>query len=57
MRSANPDLETAAAGRTISFCRICGKHTPHEWREGDGVVAKICISCVERDALYALDRD
>ncbi len=57
MRSVIPEREKVSAGRTISFCRTCGKHTRHEWREGDGVVAKICMDCAERDALYALDRD
>lgn len=50
---SDPDL----VSRTISFCEVCGEYTPHEWREGDGVVAKICVRCFERALLDLLERD
>ncbi|MBZ5723797.1 MAG: hypothetical protein LAP87_02265 [Acidobacteriia bacterium] len=43
--------------RTMSFCKVCGMQTPHEWREGGGIVVKICLACTGRDDLYALERD
>jgi hypothetical protein len=45
------------APRTLSYCRACGEHTPHEWVEGDGVVAKVCTRCVERDLTALLRQD
>jgi hypothetical protein len=42
--------------RTLSFCTACGEHTPHEWVEGDGVVAKICINPTPK-ALNSLSKD
>lgn len=43
--------------RTLSFCTACGEHTPHEWVEGHGVVAKICVRCVERELTRLLNQD
>ena len=43
--------------KTLQYCPVCGKQTPHEIREGDGVLATICISCMERDFSYEMDRD
>ena len=57
MRTYGQEPEPMPPPRTMSFCKTCGKHTPHEWREGDRVVAKICVACVERDDLYALEGD
>jgi hypothetical protein len=45
------------APRTLSFCKVCGEHTSHEWVEGDGVVAKICVRCIERELTNLLGRD
>lgn len=44
------------APRTLSLCTVCGEYTPHEWVEGDGVVAKICINPTPK-ALNSLSRD
>jgi hypothetical protein len=49
--------EMPGAPRTLSFCTACAEYTPHEWVEGDGVVAKVCIRCVERDLTHLLNRD
>jgi hypothetical protein len=57
MRTYGQEPEPMPPPRTMSFCKTCGKHTPHEWREGDRVVAKICVDCVERADLYALEGD
>jgi hypothetical protein len=43
--------------RTIRYCRNCQKHTPHEIREGAGVLAAICVPCIERALSYELDRE
>ena len=43
--------------KTIRFCKACQQETPHEVREGGGVVAKLCIPCMERTLYYELDRD
>ena len=48
---------TLAAPRTLSFCAVCGEYTPHELLEGDGVIAKICVRCVERELTDLLNRD
>jgi hypothetical protein len=45
------------APRTLSLCTVCGEYTPHEWVEGDGVVAKICVRCIERELTNLLGRD
>lgn len=57
MRVSVQEPAPVPAGRTISFCKVCGGYTPHEWREGDGIVAKLCVTCFERDLLELLDRD
>ena len=43
--------------KTLRFCKACGKETPHEVRSGCGVIAKVCIPCLERALQYELDRD
>jgi len=43
--------------RTLEYCPVCRKQTPHEIREGDGVLAAICICCLERAFAYEMDRD
>jgi hypothetical protein len=43
--------------RTLEYCPVCRKQTPHEIREGDGVLAAICLFCVERALSYEMDRD
>ena len=43
--------------RTLRYCKSCQKHTPHELRTGAGVVAVICVPCLERALNYELDRD
>ena len=45
------------APRTLSFCKTCGEYTPHEWVGGDGVVAKVCVGCVDRDLTNLLGQD
>jgi hypothetical protein len=50
--------ETMLAGpRTLPFCAVCGEYTPHEWIGGDGVVAKVCVPCVEHDLTNLLNQD
>jgi hypothetical protein len=43
--------------KTIRYCPLCGKQTTHEFKEGGGLVATICIPCVERALSYELDRE
>ncbi len=43
--------------KTIRYCRTCQKDTPHEIREGAGVIATFCLPCVDRALSYELDRD
>ena len=57
MRVGLQQPEPMPVPRTILFCKACGKHTSHEWLEGDGIVAKICLACIGRDVLYVLERD
>ena len=42
---------------TIKFCRFCQRETPHQIRGGKGVVAVICIPCLNRALAYELQRD
>jgi hypothetical protein len=42
---------------TIKFCRFCQRETPHQVRGGKGVVAVICIPCLNRALTYELERD
>jgi hypothetical protein len=46
-----------ALPKTIKYCKICQRETPHQIRGGPDVVAVICISCLERALRYQLDRD
>jgi len=48
---------TKVLPKTIRLCRTCGKQTPHEVRSGAGVIATVCIPCLERALNYELDRD
>jgi len=43
--------------RTLGYCPVCRMQTPHEIREGDGVLAAICLCCLERAFTYEMDRD
>ena len=43
--------------KTIRFCRVCQKETQHEVRSGAGVIARMCLPCLERALIYELDRD
>ncbi len=56
MRAALP-LESVPAPRTVAYCAACGEYTPHELMEGDGVVAKICVRCMEHEITDLLGRD
>ncbi len=51
-----PEKATAMP-KILSFCRACEKQTCHELREGDGVIAKVCLSCLERALTRSLDGD
>jgi hypothetical protein len=42
---------------TIKYCRCCQRETPHQVRSGKGVVAVICIPCLNRALTYELERD
>ncbi len=57
MRAASPFEPILEAPRTISYCAACGEYTPHLCCEGDGVVAKICVPCAERQLTEMLGRD
>lgn len=46
-----------ALPKTIKYCKTCQRETPHQIRSGPGLVANICISCMERALTYELDRD
>jgi hypothetical protein len=48
---------TAFLPKTMKFCRVCQKETPHEVRSGGGVVARMCLPCLEHELTYELDRD
>ena len=48
-------MGSARAG--VRFCRVCQKETPHEIRSGCGLVAKICIPCLEHSMMNELVRD
>jgi len=46
-----------APPKTIRYCKVCRRETPHEILAGSGVVAKVCIPCLEQTERYELDRD
>ena len=48
---------TTAWPKTLRHCRACGKETPHQIRQGAGVVVTLCVPCLERALTYELDRD
>ena len=48
---------TRAWPKTLRYCRSCGKETPHQLRQGTGVVVTLCVPCLERALTYELDRD
>jgi len=43
------------APKTLHYCPLCQKETPHEIREAAGVA--VCLGCVERALSYELDRE
>lgn len=43
--------------KTMKYCKVCQKETPHQIRAGAGVTATICLSCLQRALSYELDRD
>ena len=42
---------------TIRLCRVCQRETPHQIRFGCGVVAKICVPCLEQSLMNGRGRD
>lgn len=48
---------TAAWPKTLRLCRTCAKETPHQLRQGSGVVVSLCVPCLERALSYELERD
>ena len=48
---------TTAWPKILRHCRACGKETPHQIRQGAGVVVTLCVPCLERALTYELDRD
>ena len=48
---------TTAWPKTLRYCRSCEKETPHQLRQGSGVVVMLCVPCLERALSYELDRD
>jgi hypothetical protein len=42
---------------TLRHCKTCARQTPHEIRTGSGVIATICVPCLQRALQYELDRD
>ena len=58
MSAPTRSIETTKSWpKTMRFCRICSKETPHQIRQGAGVVVTLCIPCLERALTYELDRD
>lgn len=56
--SAPLRTETATAWpKTLRYCQTCRKETPHQLRQGAGMVVTICVPCLERALSYELDRD
>jgi hypothetical protein len=43
--------------KTIKYCKVCERDTPHQIRDGQGLVARICVLCLNRALIYELDRD
>jgi len=56
LAQSQPD-PVQAVPRILRFCEFCQKETPHEIRTGSGIIARICLPCLERDLMYELDRD
>jgi hypothetical protein len=59
-RKVRNSLEYPAAfdlPKTLRYCKVCQKQTPHRIRAGDGLVARICVACLEHIQGYELDRD
>lgn len=48
---------SASLPQTLRYCKACGRETAHEVRTGAGVIARICVVCIERSLRYELDRD
>jgi hypothetical protein len=46
-----------ALPKTIKYCKTCQRETFHQIREGRGLAANICISCLERALAWEQDRD
>lgn len=51
------EISSMAWPKTLRLCRTCGKETPHQLRQGAGVVITLCVPCLERALSYELDRD
>ena len=43
--------------KTLRYCQTCRKETPHQLREGAGVVVTLCVQCLDRALSYELERD
>jgi hypothetical protein len=48
---------SAPAPQTLRFCKACGRETAHEIRSGSGVIARICVICMDRSLRHELERD
>ncbi|GEM_PF-3595987 len=54
---ARTEMTAATWPKTLRYCRTCQKETPHQLRQGSGVVITLCVPCLERALSYELDRD
>jgi hypothetical protein len=52
-----PAFFQKAVPKMIKYCKTCQRETTHEISGGAGVVAVICIPCLNRALTYELERD
>jgi hypothetical protein len=46
-----------ALPKTMKYCKLCEKQTPHQIRTGQAVLTAICIPCLRRAITRELGRD
>lgn len=54
---ATTPAANVAPPKTLRFCKVCQRETPHLIYSGGSVIARVCLPCSEESQRYELDRE
>jgi len=57
LTGTEPTTATPLLPRALRYCKACRKETTHEIRAGAGVIARICVACLEKALRHEPEHD